>query len=158
MPEPILARKEVTISALKASVKDDRTLSHRVNAGNDLGSELGDYHHDDACQEAGLQKQGLWVELQIQVRGKDSHLDDLRDVEQEFSVVAVDRCQLGGKEDQTHDKDLVDNNEQMLEQIFWHLATQKKPFNVVSLGSNLSEPEYDIDSSERLCWENWLYL
>jgi len=83
---------------------------HRVNAGNDLGSELGDYHHDDACQEAGLQKQGL---------------DDLRDVEQEFSVVAVDRCQLGGKEDQTHDKDL---------------ATQKKPFNVVSLGGYLSKP------------------
>ena len=118
MPEPIFARKEVTISALRASVKDDRTLSYRVDAGNDLGSELGDYHHDDASQETSLQKQGLRVELQIQVRGKDSHLDDLRDVEQEFSVVAMDRCQLGGKEDETHDKDLVDNNEQMLEQIF----------------------------------------
>ena len=59
MPEPILARKEVTISALKASVKDDRTSPYRVDAGDDLGSELSDYHHDDACQEAGLQKQGL---------------------------------------------------------------------------------------------------
>ena len=93
-------------------------MSHRVYAGNDLRSELGDYYHDDTSQEAGLQKQGLRVELQIQVRGKDSHLDDLRDVEQKFSVVAVDRCQLGGKEDETHDKDLVDNNEKMLEEIF----------------------------------------
>ena len=118
MPEPIFARKEVIISALKVSVKDDRTLSHRVDAGNNLGSELRDYHHDDTSQEAGLQEQGLRVELQIQVRGKDSHLDDLRDVEQEFSVVAVDRRQLGGKEDQTYDKDLVDSNEQMLEEIF----------------------------------------
>ena len=47
MPEPIFARKEVIISALKVSVKDDRTLSHRVDAGNNLGSELRDYHHDD---------------------------------------------------------------------------------------------------------------
>ena len=101
--------KKAILEALKASVKDDRTLSHRVDAGNDLRSELGDYHHNDASQEAGLQKQGLRVELQIQVRVKDSHLDDLRDVEQEFSVVAVDRCQLGGKEDETHDKDLGDS-------------------------------------------------
>ena len=59
MPEPIFARTEVATSALKASVKDDSTLSHRVDAGNDLGGELGDYHHDDTSQETGLQKQGL---------------------------------------------------------------------------------------------------
>ena len=39
--------KKAILEALKASVKDDRTLSHRVDAGNNLRSELGDYHHDD---------------------------------------------------------------------------------------------------------------
>ena len=37
--------------------------SHRVNAGNDLGGQLGHNDDNDAGQQPGLQQQGLRVEL-----------------------------------------------------------------------------------------------
>ena len=37
--------------------------SHRVNAGNDLGGQLGHDDHDDAGQQSGLQQKGLRVKL-----------------------------------------------------------------------------------------------
>ena len=43
--------------------KGSKVESHRVNAGNDLGGELGHDDDDDAGQQPGLQEQGLRVEL-----------------------------------------------------------------------------------------------
>ena len=39
--------------------KGSKVESHRVDAGNDLGGQLGHNDDNDAGQQAGLQEQGL---------------------------------------------------------------------------------------------------
>ena len=83
-------------------------VSHRVNAGNDLGGQLGHNDHNDARQQPGLQQQGLRVEL---ASWGVSYLDNFGNWEEEsIRVSSVDCCQLGRKEDQAYNKDLIDGD------------------------------------------------
>ena len=80
-----------------------------------------------------------------------SYLDNFGNWEEEsIRVSSVDCCQLGRKEDQAHNKDLIDCEErdvdgmteerQQNEGIDEDLTTHEEPFDVVPSGRYLAEP------------------
>ena len=117
--------------------------SHRVNAGNDLGGQLGHDDHDDAGQQSGLQQKGLRVKLaswgvkpgRIRELGKGIRRRLFRGLLSTWQRRRPGTQQrplwhCKEQEDDVSNDDGGENN----------LATQEESFDVVSLGGNLTKP------------------
>ena len=111
--------------------------SHRVNAGNDLGGQLGHDDHDDAGQQSSFQQKGLRVKL----ASWGLNLDESGNWEKESVVVSsVDCCQLGSEEDQAHNKDLygIVKNRRMMSAMKMAVKTTWRPKRNLSMLSPLA--------------------
>ena len=81
-------------------------FSHRVDTGNNLWRELSHDHDNDAGQQAGLQQQGLGIELWQLSSGFSNLYNFWHWEEKAIRCSPVDCCQLGGKEHEADNKDL----------------------------------------------------